>query len=155
MRSAERTLENRCEISSTARPGHGGRMLSNSSCSARASRAAVGSSRMMNGASRKNALARATRCHWPTDSSLPPWNSGPSTVSYPLGRGGQEVCGAAVQGRPPDALEVADALVAAHADVLRGRQGVVQEVLEDDCDRAAQLVGGDGGRVDPVPQPAG
>jgi hypothetical protein len=80
MRSAERTLENRCEISSTDRPRHRVRMLSNSSCSALASRAAVGSSRMMKGASRKNALAMATRCHWPTDSSLPPSNSGPSTV---------------------------------------------------------------------------
>jgi hypothetical protein len=35
MRSAERTLENRCEISSTDRPRHSVRMLSNSSCSAR------------------------------------------------------------------------------------------------------------------------
>jgi hypothetical protein len=60
MRSAERTLENRWEISSTDRPRHRVRMLSNSSCSALASRAAVGSSRMMNGASRKNDLARAT-----------------------------------------------------------------------------------------------
>ena len=81
MRSALRTLENRCEISSTVRPASRALMRSNSSCSALGSRAAVGSSKITNGASRKNARANATRCHCPTDRSDPPSNSGPSTVS--------------------------------------------------------------------------
>jgi hypothetical protein len=49
MRSAFRTLENRCEISSTVRPARRLLMRSNKSCSAQGSRAAVGSSKITNG----------------------------------------------------------------------------------------------------------
>jgi hypothetical protein len=60
-------------------------MRSNRSCSARGSRAAVGSSKITNGARRKNARPNATRYHCPTDRSDPPSNSGPRMVSYPFG----------------------------------------------------------------------
>jgi hypothetical protein len=80
MRSAFRTLENRCEISSTVRPARRPLMRSNKSCSARGSRAAVGSSKITNGAWRKNARASATRCHCPIDGSDPLSNSGPTAV---------------------------------------------------------------------------
>jgi hypothetical protein len=52
-------------------------MRSNKSCSARGSRAAVGSSKITNGAWRKNARASATRCHCPMDRSDPPFELRP------------------------------------------------------------------------------
>jgi hypothetical protein len=81
IRSADRTLEKRCEIeqhSASAEKGadaleqlvlrtriqSGGRLVENDES-----------------ASRKKARARAIRCHWPTDRSSPPSNSLPSIVS--------------------------------------------------------------------------
>ena len=63
MTSADRTVENRWEIRRIVRPRRSSRILSNSAYSARASSAAVGSSRMMKGAFLKNARASAIRCH--------------------------------------------------------------------------------------------
>jgi hypothetical protein len=81
MRSAARTVEKRREMSSTERVPNSSRMRAKRSCSARASSAAVGSSRITNGASRKNSRASATFCHCPSDRSTPPRNTGPSWVA--------------------------------------------------------------------------
>ena len=85
IRSAERTLENRSETSSTVRPRAMVLIRSNSSCSARGSRAAVGSSKITKGTARKKARASATRCHCPMKSSSPPSNRRLSMVSQASG----------------------------------------------------------------------
>ena len=77
---------------------------------------------------------------------------GPEHRLVPLGQLGQELVGAGVDRRPADGRDVADPLVAAHADVLGGRQRVVEEVLEDDGHRPAQPVGVGSGGVELVPQ---
>ncbi len=54
--------------------------------SASASIAAVGSSSTSKSApSRMNARESAIFCHWPPESSRPPWNHLPSCVRYPSG----------------------------------------------------------------------
>src|SRR5260370_1453910 len=58
MRSAMRTVEKRCEISTDIFPSVNSAKRSKTSCSDRASSASVGSSRISNCASRKEARAR-------------------------------------------------------------------------------------------------
>ena len=153
MRSAERTLENRCEISSTERPRHRVRMLSNSSCSALASRACrlfeddERASRLL-----KNALARATR-HRADRELLAPLVLGAEHGLVAGGQLGQEVVEAGVQRRPrsPRRRRSAGGGPCRCSGRPAGRSA---GYLEDDGHRAAQPVGVDGGRVDPVPEDA-
>jgi hypothetical protein len=77
-----RTVENRCEISTAILPLVSSENRKNTSYSARASSAAVGSSRMSNCASRIYARASATFCHSPPERSTPPSNRFPSIWSY-------------------------------------------------------------------------
>jgi len=62
-------------MSSADLPVSVARTSAKSACSARGSRAEVGSSRMTKGASRRNARASATHCHWPSERSWPSANS--------------------------------------------------------------------------------
>src|SRR3989440_7152288 len=131
MRSAERTLEKRCEMSRTDRPLKRSRIRVKRSCSARASSAAVGSSRMTRGASRKNARASAMRCHWPIETSFPPMKYGPRTVSYVSGHAlTKESAPARSADRmiDPQILEVLDAT---EPDVLPHREHEPREVLKE------------------------
>jgi hypothetical protein len=68
------------------------RKRASQSASAQESMALVGSSRMRMEARRRNARARAIRCHSPTLSSVPP-NHLPSMVSYCWGNGVVETAG--------------------------------------------------------------
>ena len=75
-------MEKRWEMTRAERPPARVRKRSKSSCSASASMAAVGSSRMRSWASsRMKARATASFCHWPAESSWPRSNQPPSTVS--------------------------------------------------------------------------
>src|SRR6266568_3171552 len=69
--SAFLTVEKRCEMKTAVRPSASERNRANSSYSAWASSAEVGSSRTSIGAARMNDLARATFCHSPPDSCVP------------------------------------------------------------------------------------
>src|ERR1051325_2165245 len=78
IRSAMRTVEKRCEMSTAIRPFVSSANRRNTSYSARAASDAVGSSRISTWASRMYARPRATFCHSPPDSSTPPSNRRPS-----------------------------------------------------------------------------
>src|SRR6266851_4500695 len=71
MRSARRTVENRCEMYTVVRPSARCRSRAMRSDSARASSAELGSSRMSSVASRMNDRPSATRCHSPPDRLAP------------------------------------------------------------------------------------
>ena len=95
------------------------------------SSAAVGSSRITNGASRKNGRASATRCHWPPERSVPPANAGPRIVVVAVGQRLEVASARRDRARGlVDGVVVVEVLPAAEGDVVARRQQVAGEVLE-------------------------
>src|SRR4051794_27071266 len=134
MRSAARTVEKRWEISRTERDANSSRIRAKRSCSALASSAAVGSSRITNGASRKNSRARATFCHCPSDEVDPADELRAELRPVAVAQAAQILVDAGPAGRAVHRVVVGVALGAAERDVVARRQRVTDEVLEDDGD---------------------
>ena len=136
MRSAERTLENRCEMSSTRPAPSSSPDAARTARLGSGSREAVGSSRITNGASRKKARARATRCHCPTDRSVPPRNSRAKQGVVPARKGVEEL----VRARASAAAAIAawsSSRSASPSPMLSAAELVPDEVLEDHRDAPA------------------
>jgi len=102
-------------MSTTVRPLARARTLSNSSCSPRGSRAAVGSSRTSSEASLKKARATVTRCHSPIDSSTAPEEGSVEQGVVAGGQGRDEGVGAGHLGCGHDGGVVVEGLVGAMA----------------------------------------
>ena len=117
----------------------------NTSDSASASIAAVGSSRTkMSASSRMKARDNAIFCHCPTDSSWPFLNHLPSCVGVYLGRQflDERVGHAHVSGALPSRLSgLQERVHVARTDILADEELIPDEVLEDDADAPAKRVG--------------
>jgi hypothetical protein len=118
--------------------------------SARGSSAAVGSSRITSGASRRKARASATRCHCPTERSRPSAFSQDSTVRYPCGNPSRKPA-APARGAAALAAGSSSADSGSPSDALQRGQLVAHEVLEDHRHRAMDVRGLQLARVDAVP----
>ena len=154
MRSAERTLEKRCEMRSTERPSRSSPSRSKSRLSARASSAA---GRLVEDHERRVAEERARERDALPLADREVVAAGELAAEHrlvALGEPLEEVVRVGARGGRDDVVERVDPLVPPHADVLARREQVALEVLEDDRDRGAELVAVDLGDVDVVPEHA-
>ena len=136
IRSAMRTVENRCDTRIVMRPCPAScraprAYRSNSACSVSASSAAVGSSSTSSsGSSRMKPRASASFCHCPNETSTPSGQVGPSWVSSPAGSCVDHVVGAGPVDRRADRRLVVEPRHVAQADGVPGAELEPEEVLE-------------------------